>query len=200
MTATIWMGKLGYTGVFISSVGILPAEVVIVMVGANKPDKLVQIALATAFGEIVGGLITYAFGYYFRNKDILKFLRGRGKFLNISEKAFEKGKKDITKKGFIYLMLTRFTPGLRVLTLIVAGYLEYNVLSASIAILIGTFVYAYGFAYLGAEIGFNWFEIKGILDTINSILTFLTALAIALIIYKNRKKVKRFVKKIIGRE
>ena len=200
MTATIWMGKFGYPGIFIASVGILPAEVVIVMVAAQKPTELIPIAATTAIGEVVGALLTYLVGYYFRNKDILKFLSGKGKFLNISEKAFEKGKKDLSKKGFLYILLTRFTPGLRVLTLVVAGYLESNLFTTSIAVFIGTFIYAYAFAYLGAEIGFNWFQIKGILDTVNNVLTFLTTLVVAIILYKNRKKVKKFIKRIIGKK
>lgn len=197
LTATVWMGKLGYTGVFISTVGILPAELVITMVSASKPDQTIQIAIIAALGEVVGALWTYAIGYYFKDKDILYFLtKGKGKFLKITEGSFEKSNGFVRKNGFFYILLTRFTPGLRVAVLLVAGYLKYNLIPTSIAVFIGTFIYAYGFAYLGSEIGFNWFQIMGIIDTVNNVLVFLTLVILGLIGYKNRKSIKKIIKKL----
>jgi membrane protein DedA with SNARE-associated domain len=77
--------------------------------------------------------------------------------------------------------------------LVLAGYLKYNVFLTSIAVFIGTFVYAYGFAYLGSEIGLNWEQIKKMMDMINNILAIVTILVIGFLAYKNRQKIKKFL-------
>jgi len=192
---TFWMGRLGYPGVFISTVGVLPAEVVITMVAATKTDQIFQIAAVASLGEVVGALWTYAIGYYFKDKDVLGFLNGKGKWMNISEKTFNKSNKYVKKRGFLYIILTRFTPGLRVAVLLVAGYLKYNVLAASVAVFIGTFVYAFGFAYLGSKIGFNWDQIKRVMDMINGGLTILTLSIIGFLIYKNKERLLQLFRK-----
>ncbi len=192
---TFWMGKFGYPGLFISTVGVLPAEIVITMVAAAKPDEIFQIAIVAALGEVTGALWTYAIGYYFRDKDVLAFLAGRGKWLQVTEEAFKKSNAYVKKHGFLYMVLTRFTPGIRVAVLLVAGYLKYSIFSACVAVFIGTFIYAFGFAYLGSKIGFNWEEIKRIMDMVNGILTALTILIIAYILYRNRKKIIKFFSK-----
>ena len=193
---TFWMGRLGYPGVFISAVGVLPAELVITMVAATRPDQIIQIAIVASLGEVVGALWTYAIGYYFKDKDVLGFLNEKGKWMNISEDAFNKSNRYIKKHGFLYIVLTRFTPGLRVAVLLVAGYLKYNIITTCISVFIGTFIYALGFAYLGAEIGFNWEQIKRIMDMINGSLTIITITVIAYLLYKNKKQlVKLFSKK-----
>jgi membrane protein DedA with SNARE-associated domain len=192
---TFWMGRLGYPGVFISTVGVLPAEVVITMVAATKTDQIFQIAAVASLGEVVGALWTYAIGYYFKDKDVLGFLNGKGKWMNISEKTFNKSNKYVKKRGFLYIILTRFTPGLRVAVLLVAGYLKYNVFAASVAVFIGTFIYAFGFAYLGSKIGFNWDQIKRVMDMINGGLTILTLSIIGFLIYKNKERLLQLFRK-----
>ena len=192
---TFWMGRLGYPGVFISTVGVLPAEIVITMVAATKTDQIFQIAAVASLGEVVGALWTYAIGYYFKDKDVLGFLNGKGKWMNISEKTFNKSNKYVKKRGFLYIILTRFTPGLRVAVLLVAGYLKYNVLAASVAVFIGTFVYAFGFAYLGSKIGFNWDQIKRVMDMINGGLTILTLSIIGFLIYNNKERLLQLFRK-----
>ena len=192
---TFWMGRLGYPGVFISTVGVLPAEVVITMVAATKTDQVFQIAAVASLGEVVGALWTYAIGYYFKDKDVLGFLNGKGKWMNISEKTFNKSNKYVKKRGFLYIILTRFTPGLRVAVLLVAGYLKYNVFAASVAVFIGTFIYAFGFAYLGSKIGFNWDQIKRVMDMINGGLTILTLSVIGFLIYKNKERLLQLFRK-----
>lgn len=192
---TFWMGRLGYPGVFISTVGVLPAEIVITMVAATKTDQIFQIAAVASLGEVVGALWTYAIGYYFKDKDVLGFLNGKGKWMNISEKTFNKSNKYVKKRGFLYIILTRFTPGLRVAVLLVAGYLKYNVFAASVAVFIGTFIYAFGFAYLGSKIGFNWDQIKRVMDMINGGLTILTLSVIGFLIYKNKERLLQLFRK-----
>ena len=201
-----WLGtivevisKWGYLGVFVSAMGILPAEVVMTIVGAIKPEfiSLIKIATAGALGEVVGAILTYLLGYYFNNKDIIGFLNGKGKWLNVDEESFNKSTESLKKRGFIYLFLTRFTPGIRVVTLLVAGYLKYNLWITSVAVFLGTVIYAFGFAYLGSKIGFDLAKINNAINTVNNSMVFASLTVVAVIIYLNRKKIGEWIKGLI---
>lgn len=196
---TEWLSRWGYLGVFVSATGLLPAEIAMTIVGAVKKDfvSLIGIGVAGALGEVVGAGLTYIVGYYFRNKDIIGFLNGRGKWLRVDGDSFTKTKKKFKNRGFLYIFLTRFTPGLRVVVLVVVGYLEYSFLSTSIAVFIGTFIYAFGFAYLGSRIGFNLNRITNAINIVNNWLVVLSIVVVGIILYLNRKKVGEFIMGII---
>jgi membrane protein DedA with SNARE-associated domain len=186
---TVWFAGLGYWGVFLACMGIFPAEIVITMVAAAMPQQILQISIVAALGEVIGAYITYFIGYYFRNKDLLRFLtKGKGKFLHISEKSYNNGYDSVRRGGVFYILLSRFVPWLRVAATLVAGYLKFNITLFSLAVFTGTIVYAYAFAYVGAEIGFNWDRIKGIIDTFNNVSLGLIVVAILIYIYFNRRK------------
>lgn len=198
-TISDWLSTWGYLGVFVSAVGILPAEIVMTIVGAVRPEliSLVKIGLAGALGEVLGAGFTYLVGYYFRNKDIVGYLNGKGKWLKVDESSFMKTHTKFKAKGFLYILLTRFTPWLRIVVLLVAGYLEYNFFLAALGVFIGTFVYAFGFAYLGSRIGFDLAKITNAINTVNNWLVILTLVVVGIVIYLNRKKVGEFVMGII---
>ena len=195
-TVADWLSTWGYLGVFVSAVGILPAEIVMTIVGAVRPEliSLIKIGVAGALGEVVGAGFTYLVGYYFRNKDIIGYLNGKGKWLKVDENSFIETHKKFKAKGFLYILLTRFTPWLRIVVLLVAGYLKYNFVIAALGVFIGTFVYAFGFAYLGSKIGFNLEKIGDAINTINNSLVILTLLIIGIILFLNRKKILNFIK------
>lgn len=188
---TIWFGKLGYWGVFFSCLGLFPAEIVMAMVGAAKPDGLFQIALVSSLGEMLGALPTYLIGLFFSKKDILHFINGKGRFLNVKEGTYSSGYKSIQRKGIGYIFFTRFIPWVRVASALVAGYVKYNIIIFSLAVFAGTFLYAYAFAYLGSRIGFNWEEIKRIIDTFNTGMLLLTGLGIIGYVLMKRLKSKK---------
>jgi membrane protein DedA with SNARE-associated domain len=188
---TVWLGGLGYLGVFVACFGIFPAEVVMAAVAAVRPDNLTEIALAASFGELIGAIPPYLIGMYFSKKDILGFLEKRGRLINVSKNSYTNGFHSIKKNGVLYLFLARFIPWLRVAASLVAGYVRYNYLIFSITVFIPTFFYAYGFAYAGAKIGLNWNEIKKIMDTFNYGVLFIILLGIGIYVYKNRKKISR---------
>lgn len=185
----LWFGSLGYWGVFLACLGIFPAEIVIAVVGALKPNNLLAISAVAALGETVGAIFTYLVGFYFSNKNLLGFLNGRGKFLKISEESYRKGHRSIRAGGSIYLFLSRFVPWLRVVTVIAAGYIKFNILIVSFVAFIGTYIYAYIFAYMGAKLGDNWSAIKKIIDTFNNATLALILVGILVYLYINRKKI-----------
>jgi len=186
---TLWFTDLGYGGIFLACLGIFPAEVVIAMAGAIMPRNILEIATVAALGEVAGAYITYLVGYYFSNKDFLKFLtEGKGKVLGVNEKSYNEGYKSVRKKGVFYVLMSRFVPWLRVVTTLIGGYVKLNIPLFSLAVFGGTIVYGYAFAYLGAEIGFNWDQIKKTIDTFNNASLGIIFLGILLYVYINREK------------
>ncbi len=187
----IWITGFGYWGIFVACFGVFPAEVAISALAAIRPNNLVEISLTAALGETFGAIPPYLLGLYFHKKDILGFIEKRGKIINVSKTAYENGYRAIKKKGGIYLFFARFIPWLRVVASIVAGYVKYNYIVFSITVFIPTFIYAYGFAYLGARAGFSWQEIKRILDTFNNAVLILIGIGLLIYGYKNREKIFR---------
>ena len=196
---TLWFADLGYLGIFLACFGIFPAEIVIAIAGAIMPQRILEIAVVAALGEVGGAYLTYFVGYYFSNKDLLKFLtEGKGKILGINEKSYNEGYESVKKKGVFYILITRFVPWLRVVATLIAGYMKLNIPLFTLAVFGGTIVYGYGFALLGAEIGFNWDQIKSIIDTFNNVSLGIIFLGIIIYIYLNREKLLNngFLKKI----
>jgi len=185
---TIWFGTLGYWGVFLSCLGLFPAEIVIAMVGASMPNKLTQVALVAAVGETIGALPTYLVGFLLSKKDLLHFINGKGKFLNISTDSYNHNHKSIKKGGAGYLFISRFIPWTRTISGLVAGFVRYNILIFLLIAFVGTFIYAYGFAYLGAKIGSNWEKISSITGIFNNGMLLLTVLVVVVYVIGSKKK------------
>jgi len=196
---TYWFIDLGYWGIFLACMGIFPAEIVIAMAGAIMPQHILEIAVVVALGEVAGAYLTYFVGYYFNNKDFLGFLtKGNGKILGVNEKSYNDGYDSVQKTGVFYVLISRFVPWLRVVATLVSGYVKLNIPLFSLAVFGGTIAYGYVFALLGAEIGFNWDQIKKITDTFNNTSLGIIFLGILLYIYLNREKLfnEGLVKKI----
>ena len=190
---TLWFTNLGYWGVFLACLGIFPAEIVIAMAGAIMPQNILEIAIVAGLGELAGAYFTYLVGYYFSNKDFLKFLtKGKGKVLGVNEKSYNEGYESVKRKGVFYILITRFVPWLRVVATLIAGYIKLNIPLFSLAVFGGTVVYGYVFAYIGAEVGFNWGQIKKIIDTFNNTSLGIIFIIILLYLYLNREKLFDF--------
>ena len=185
---TVWLGGFGYWGVFVACFGIFPAEVVISALAALRPNNLTEISLVAALGEVFGAIPPYLIGLYFHKKDILGFIERRGRIMNVTKTTYKNGYDSINRSGAIYLFFARFIPWVRVAASLVAGYVKYNYLIFSITVFIPTFIYAYGFAYMGAKVGFNWHEIKKIIDTFNNGMLVVIGIGLFIYVYKNRKK------------
>jgi membrane protein DedA with SNARE-associated domain len=186
-----FLGDLGYWGVFISSLGLFPKELVVAVVGAINPNSLLKISIIGGLGSSIGSALTYYIGYYFRNRDILKFLNQKGKFLHISEEKYSKGERFLKKGGAPFIFFSRFLPWVRVVTVLASGYLKYNFFVVIATVFTGACAYVYVFAYIGSQVGFNWEEIKKIIDIFNNSILALTVFGILLVVYLNRKKIFR---------
>lgn len=187
-------GEIGYLGVFVAAVGLAPSEVIIAMTAASMPSHLCEVAAAAGIGEAVGAIPMYLIGYFFSKENILKFLNGKGKFLNISEDTYNNEHKSINRYGSLYIIFSRFIPGIRIVSSLVAGFAKQNFINFFISVFIGSFAYAYIFAEIGLEVEFNMDKIKKITDTSYGIAVIIVVVFVILIL-KYQKKIKEYKEK-----
>ena len=157
----------GYNGLFISSMGFFPTEIIIVLLATTHKANIWGISFVYATGGLVGSYLAYFLGYIFTEENLYKWLEGNGKFLRVDRNSVEKSKKRILKRSFMYVFITRLIPWLRIVASMAAGFLKVNILSYSVAVFIGGFIYAFIIAYLGSQVDSDLESIKeyiGIVD------------------------------------
>lgn len=189
------LADLGYLGVFLSSMGILPTEVVITVFSATPQANIWMIALISSLGASIGGLPAYFLGYIFNEDVLYGWLNGKGKFLRINTDNIEKGKVNAAKNSFVYVYLTRLVPWLRIVASIAAGYIRVNVFQYTLAVFLGTFTYAIILSYIGSRAGNNWEVISSFIGNIEKgviiILGLITAFYLLFTWKKRRKSSKK---------
>lgn len=183
--------KAGYLGVFLSSTGLAPAEVLVISTSASMPGKIIEISLFTMLGQTVGAILTYMIGYFLGEKVFSKIFHGKTNFLNISESSYKKGQKLIKKYGLFYVTLCRFIPGARVISSLVAGLTKQNFFIFLISVITGSFVFGYLFSLIGEKLGNNLEIIKIFADSSYGI-TILIFLIVAFLLFKYRKGIKKY--------
>lgn len=193
-----WFLDLRYWGLFISAMGIFPTEILIAILASMEENSIWTIALVTSLGEVVGAYPLFFLGRIFTGKNIYQWLDGKGRFLGIDSKKFERSKKKVYKKSYYYVCLSRFVPWLRVAVSLAAGFLRLKILPFSLSVFIGVYLYSLAIAYLGKIAG-------GDLDTIKRYIKigdkWLIALVLGYIVvtfgWKKRKAIKKLFSKIL---
>jgi membrane protein DedA with SNARE-associated domain len=180
---------LGYFGIYLSSLGLFPSEIVIAIFAATPDANILLICLATCLGALTGAYPTYAIGYFFKEEVFYKLLTGKGRFLNIKVEKIEESKKNIAKRGWIYVMITRMVPWLRVVSSIGAGFIKVNIFQYTLGIVLGTFLYTLIVIYIGQEVGHSWELIVKYLNRIDrSVIALLLGYILLSVTYKSRRK------------
>lgn len=180
---------MGYLGVFISSMGLFPAEIVIAVFSATPESNMWMIALVSSAGAFLSSLPVYFLGYIFNENVLYRWLNGKGKFLRINTSSIEKSKGRIAKRGFVYVYLTRLVPWLRIVASIASGYIRVNIIQYSLAVILGTFTYTIIISYLGSTAGNNWDTITNYLAVIERwVLILLIFITIVYILFTGKKK------------
>jgi membrane protein DedA with SNARE-associated domain len=192
-----WFLELGYWGLFLSSLGIFPTEILITVLASMEENNIWLIALVTAFGETIGAYPIFFLGKMFTGENIYTWIEGKGKLLGIDNKKFEESKTNLVKRSYYYVALSRFVPWIRVAVSLAAGFLRLRILPFSISIFLGVFFYSFGFAYFGYKVGGDWEIIKKYISIGDK---WLIALVILFIVtnlsWKNRRKFHKWLKQI----
>lgn len=187
----------GNWGLFVSAIGIFPTEIIMAVLASQEGSSLFIISLVSALGETVGAFPLYIIGKILTGDKIYNWLKGKGKFLKIDKESFDKNKRMLLKKSYLYLFFTRFIPYLRIAASLAAGVLEMNFIIFSLVTFAGSWVYSFLITYLGRLVGG---DLKAIMKYTNLfdkwILVILFIYLSYKILYKNREKIQKWVKKI----
>jgi membrane protein DedA with SNARE-associated domain len=183
------IAEYNFLAAFLAGFGFFPTMTLSLALGATSNDNTLQLIIVGATGGVVGSILLYLLGSRFREKDLLKFLNGKGKFLHISEEAYNDANKYLEKRGVLFIFLSRFIPAVKIVTPILAGYLKYNFEYIPIAVFLGTALQLYFFMYLGSRLGLSWDEIRNVMDILNNVIFFLLGIGTLVYVYINRRKI-----------
>lgn len=183
----------GYKGLFLSSMGVFPTEIVIALLATTHQKSILGISLVSALGGLVGSYLTYFLGYLFTEENVYGWLEGNGKFLNIKRKEVEKSKERILEKSFLYVLITRLVPWLRVIASLAAGVIKVRFIPYSIAVFIGGFIYAFIIAFIGSQVDSDLESIKRYISLIDKwlVILFVTYI-LASLVYKHRGRIRKY--------
>lgn len=157
--------------------------------GATANGNLLGLILVGGIGGVIGATLLYLLGYHFRNKDLLKFLNGKGKFLHVSEHSYNDANKYLEKRGFLFIFLSRFIPAVKIITPILAGYLRYDFKHIPVSVFCGTVLQLFFFMFIGSRLGLSWDEIRRGMDILNNVIFVLLGTGVLVYVYVNRRKI-----------
>lgn len=171
---------LKYIGLFLVTLGFpVPIEMVLGILG-SKGYNILHIALVSGFGSVLGFQFPYLLGYIFTIRNPDNWLGSKTKFFNFDKVKIEKSRNKIIKHGFIYIVITRFLPWLRVATSMAAGFLRVNIFIHSLGVFIGMFTYSIVVAYIGANVAQDTNKLLDFFRTSDKFILILTLLSIAI--------------------
>jgi len=150
----------GYIGVgllmAIESAAIpLPSEIIMPFAGVSVESgrfTLTGLALAGAFGSVIGSLVTYAVGFYGGRPLIQKY----GRLVFISEHDLAATERFFSRFGKWSTLVGRILPVVRTFISIPAGIGKEPLLPFTVFAFAGSFVWSYFLAWLGLKLGDNW--------------------------------------------
>ena len=185
----VWVGNFKYVGMFLAGVGFfMPSAAIALVLGAIEEESLLGLALVGGLGGVCGAALLYAVGYYFRNKDILKYIDGKKNLLGVSKKSYTKAYDHVVKNGLLYVFISRSLPFVREASSLIVGYLKYNVVFVFVATFVGTVGYLYVLEYIGLKIGLNVAAIMKTTSILNMSMLLILGVGILIATHFLRKK------------
>lgn len=201
---TAFISSVGYLGLFLlmmleSTVFPLPSELVMPFAGflvAVNSFTFWSALLVSTLGCWVGSMISYVVGYYGR----YPFIRRFGKYFLLDENHLDVAEKWFKKKGPAAVFIGRFVPGVRHVIAIPAGVAKMDLMSFSLATIIGSAMWNAFLLYLGYELGKNWetvYQYTSYIDMFILVIVILLALyyGMYLISRHSKNKWKHFRRK-----
>jgi len=154
------ISSLGYPGVFIlmameSMVLPVPSELVMPFAGflvSQGEFSFWLVAVVSAFGCLLGSLLSYAIGYY----GATPLVKHYGKYFLVHKKHLDSMEHYFQKHGGITVFVTRFVPVVRHISSIPAGAGRMNLWSFSALTLVGAFIWNTFLLWIGFVLGRNW--------------------------------------------
>jgi membrane protein DedA with SNARE-associated domain len=189
--ATHVVADLGLPGVFLlmalDATGIpIPSEVTMLFAGFDVfkgHNTLVGVILAGVVGDIVGGSVAYAIGYYGR----LELLERHGAKVHITPERLALAERWFERFGTPAIFFSRMVPVVRSFISFPAGaarmpYSRFLVLST-----LGVLPWVAGFAILGREVGSQYPSIQNKLHYVDLAVAALIVVGAIYLIVRNRR-------------
>lgn len=150
----------GYLGVILlmaieSACIPLPSEIIMPFSGylVFRGDfELFRVALAGAFGCVVGSIPAYYLGLYGGRPLVEKY----GKYILISHKDLDLADRWFQRYGDWAIFFSRLLPVVRTFISFPAGVARMNVPRFVLYTFVGSFPWCLGLAYAGMKLGQNW--------------------------------------------
>ncbi len=158
------ISSAGYPGVAllmaIESAAIpLPSEIIMPFSGFLVSEgrfTLFGVALAGGIGSAIGSAVTYAVGRYGGRPFIQKY----GKYILVSHHDLEVSDRFFARFGLISSFIGRLLPVVRTFISVPAGVARVNFGKFLFYSFVGSFLWSYFLAYLGAKLGTAWISVR----------------------------------------
>jgi membrane protein DedA with SNARE-associated domain len=158
IVATI--SALGYSGVILlmaieSACIPLPSEIIMPFSGylvSTGELNLWGVAIAGAFGCVVGSLVAYWVGMYGGRPLIEKY----GRYILLSKHDLDMADRWFEKRGEIIVFVSRLLPAIRTFIAFPAGVARMNLTKFIIYTFAGSLPWCLGLAYVGQKLGEQW--------------------------------------------
>lgn len=152
--------QTGYLGIVVlmameSTAFPIPSEAVMPFAGYLVYDgklNILAVALAGAFGSVIGAVFSYYIGKFFGRAFILKY----GKYVLISEKHLITTENFFKKHGDKAIFIARFVPVVRHLISFPAGIANMCLKKFFIYTFFGSFIWGLILVYVGYFLNENW--------------------------------------------
>ena len=185
------ISSLGYTGVgllmAIESACIpLPSEIIGPFAGflvSMGRFSLFGVALAGAFGSMVGSWVTYEIGKWGGRPLVEKY----GKYILISRHDLDIADRFFAKYGNFSTFFGRLLPIVRTFISLPAGIAKVPKTKFLIYSFVGSFIWTYLLAYIGMKLGEHWNTLRDKLHYFDTAIIVLIALGIAWWIWRHFK-------------
>lgn len=180
-----------------------PSDVIIIFSGFLAGYGVITFSgafISSLSGNVAGGVIMYYFGWQILWK-LNKFQRtihaaetkGLRHYLFqfLSADNLDKAKNKFEKNGALFVLISRFFPGIRFFVSIVAGVSSMKLRIFMISFAMGSFVWGIILIYAGYILGNNWEEALRWFKLYNYIAVLIMVLAFSVWLYYKLSKTKK---------
>lgn len=170
----------------------IPSEIVMPLAGkvliADAGRSWFWLPLAGVFGAI-GSTLGAVGVYYVAKLGGRPFLRRYGKWVLISQDDLAQADRFFDRWGNWAVFFGRMVPLVRSLVSVPAGLVEMPIVQFTVYTFLGSFVWAFGLAYGGYELGQNYEDIRDWMRPVEYPLAILLAAALVWYVYRHVRKV-----------
>jgi membrane protein DedA with SNARE-associated domain len=186
-----FLSAVGYPGIFalmlIEGFGIpIPSELTmpfsgfLASVAGGSRFVLPGVIVVGAAGEVAGGIIAYALGYYGGRPALERY----GRLVLLSPEELEKGERWFRRYGDWVVLVVRLSPVIRSFIALPAGVVRMPIWRFVLYSALGSLVWCTVLAFAGHALGQHWGSISKDISRYNPVIIALVVLLIAFAIYK----------------